>query len=294
MTIAGIAHAVFNTPDIERSAEYYISVMGLSETAREADAVYLGCREDNYSIKLQAGEARCTTVAFQAEPGADLGDLAKKAEAGGYVVSRKSHNSPGVTDLLVIEGPEEITVEVAAAAPPANPRGPSGRGIQPNRLGHVAFNVLEPRKAVDFFVKILGFRESDWMGDFFAFLRCNKDHHTINLLRGHSQKMHHIAFETSGWDQIKESSDILSELGYPLIWGPGRHGIGHNIFTYHLTPDGQIMELYAELDQMLDEKLGYFDPRPWHKDRPQRPKVWQPGIDASNQWGIPTPDRFRE
>ena len=31
------------------------------------------------------------------------------------------------------------------------------------------------------------------------------------------------------------------------------------------------VEFFCEMDQMKDEKLGYFDPRPWHQDRPQRP-----------------------
>jgi hypothetical protein len=35
---------------------------------------------------------------------------------------------------------------------------------------------------------------------------------------------------------------------------------------------------------MYDEELGFFEPRPWHQDRPQRPKVW--GDDTpSNWWG---------
>jgi hypothetical protein len=35
---------------------------------------------------------------------------------------------------------------------------------------------------------------------------------------------------------------------------------------------------------MHDEELGFFEPRPWHQDRPQRPKVW--GDDTpSNWWG---------
>jgi hypothetical protein len=43
---------------------------------------------------------------------------------------------------------------------------------------------------------------------------------------------------------------------------------------------------------MKDEALGYFDPRPWHRDQPQRPKVWDP--KQSNMWGPPpTPDFFR-
>jgi hypothetical protein len=38
------------------------------------------------------------------------------------------------------------------------------------------------------------------------------------------------------------------------------------------------------MDQMKDEALGYFEPRPWHEDMPQRPKVWP--IDTSrNYWG---------
>ena len=29
----------------------------------------------------------------------------------------------------------------------------------------------------------------------------------------------------------------------------------------------------------------YFDPRPWHQDRPQRPKVWGPDT-LRNYWGF--------
>jgi hypothetical protein len=43
---------------------------------------------------------------------------------------------------------------------------------------------------------------------------------------------------------------------------------------------------------MVDENLGYFEPRPWHQDTPQRPKTWQGG--KTNIWGPPpTPDFHR-
>ena len=35
---------------------------------------------------------------------------------------------------------------------------------------------------------------------------------------------------------------------------------------------------------MLDEDLGYFEPRSWHRDRPQKPKVWS---GPSDIWGPP-------
>ena len=84
----------------------------------------------------------------------------------------------------------------------------------------------------------------------------------------------------------------LGSKNIQLAWGPGRHGPGHNIYTYHRNPDDQIIELFTELDKMLDEKLGYFDPRPWHRDRPQKPKVWDQARDI---WGTPpTPDYIRQ
>ena len=44
--------------------------------------------------------------------------------------------------------------------------------------------------------------------------------------------------------------------------------------------------------KMVDEELGYFEPRPWHHDTPQRPKTWEGG--KTNVWGPPPlPDFHR-
>ncbi len=52
-------------------------------------------------------------------------------------------------------------------------------------------------------------------------------------------------------------------------------------------------ELFAELDQ-VNEELGYFEPRPWHRDNPQKPKVWAKDPSASNLWGIMPPDEMHK
>ena len=76
------------------------------------------------------------------------------------------------------------------------------------------------------------------------------DHHTINLIETGSDKHFHTAFELRDWAHMQSACDFLSRNGYKIIWGPGRHGIGHNLFTYHRGPNGLITELFAELDQM--------------------------------------------
>ena len=116
----------------------------------------------------------------------------------------------------------------------------------------------------DFFVDLLGFRVSDWIEDFFVFLRCGPDHHTVNFVTGKSRKMHHMAFELKDWSHMQQACELLGKKRIPIIWGPGRHTAGHNLFTYHRNPDDQIVELFGELDVMKDESLGYFEPRRIH------------------------------
>ena len=142
----------------------------------------------------------------------------------------------------------------------------------------------------DFYETTLGFRVSDWVADFFVFMRCGIDHHTVNFLRGDRIGMHHIAFEVRDSHEVAAACDVLGRQRIPITWGPVRHGPGHNIAVYHHNPDGQTVEFFCDLDRMTDEELGYFEPRPWHRDRPQKPKVW----DAKdvNIWGPPPTEDF--
>ena len=92
----------------------------------------------------------------------------------------------------------------------------------------------------------------------------------------------HLAFE------VKDFPELVRN-GFPLDWGPARHTIGHNCACYHTNPDGIRTELYAEMDRMLDEELGHFDPKPWREDRPQRPRNWEYEDSPRNKWipGVP-------
>src|SRR5262249_44619081 len=73
--------------------------------------------------------------------------------------------------------------------------------------------------------------------------------------------------------EINLACDFLARKNIKLFWGPIRHLIGHNIAIYHKNPDGITVEFFTDIDLMYDEELGYFEPRPWHQARPQRPKV---------------------
>ena len=52
-----------------------------------------------------------------------------------------------------------------------------------------------------------------------------------------------------------------------------------------MVAGGEHVAPVAQLDQM-NEALGHFEPRPWHRDLPQKPKVWAKDPTAANYWGI--------
>ncbi len=288
-----IAHADYETPDLERQIAYYTDILGLTLSAKEKDVAYLASTIDHHAVVLRKGDrARCVRIGFQIGMDDDLDAFEKQTAAHGLKTARKRDAEPTIADMVTFEDPKGTVMEVFKRPDSPSPAFAT-KGIVPHKLGHVAFFVKDPKKTTDFYCNVLGFRVSDWMGDFFSFLRCGTDHHTINLMRGDEDRHFHTAFELRDWGHMLTACDFLSLNGYKMLWGPGRHGIGHNLFAYHRSPNGLITELFAQLDQM-NEEMGYFEPRPWHRDRPQRPKVWTPDPNASNYWGVGAPEEMRK
>jgi catechol 2,3-dioxygenase-like lactoylglutathione lyase family enzyme len=288
-----IAHAAYEMPDVDKQVEYYTDILGLTLVERTKDAAYLASTVDHHSVVLSKGaEAKCVRLAFQIAPDDDLGAFERQVQGHGIKTERKRDPEPTISDVVTFADPKGTTMDVFRRGEFAGQRFP-GRGIVPHKLGHVAFHCADVKKVTSFYCDVLGFRVSDWMGEFFSFLRCGPDHHTINLMETGSNRHFHTAFEVRDWAHLQTACDYLSLNGYKLLWGPGRHGIGHNLFAYHRAPNGLITELFAELDRM-NEELGYFEPRPWHRDRPQKPKTWAKDPSASNLWGIlPTEEMMK-
>jgi catechol 2,3-dioxygenase-like lactoylglutathione lyase family enzyme len=280
-----IGHAVYETPDLIRQTEYYTDFLGLTVAGRERERVFLATKIGQLAIELNKGEReRCTKLSFEIAPDSDFGDVARELSKDGIKSEMKNDSAPGIGAVVAFQDNKGTTVELFKEWSYLG-KHTQVSGVGPLKLGHVAWVVNDVKATVDFYARVLGFRESDWIGDFFAFIRCNADHHTLNFIRGDDAKMHHMAFELKDMVHMQGACDLLGQRKHPILWGPLRHGPGHNMAIHHRNPDDQVIELYCELDQVLDEELGYFVPRPWHHDTPQRPKVWAAGLN--NTWGLP-------
>ncbi len=280
-----LGHATLSTPDLDAQIDYYSRVLGLRLVERGKDRAFLATKQGLEAIELVRGEpGELKRLSFQVAPGTDLADVVKGLQQHGIKCERRKGISPGVAEAVTFEDPKGTPVDLYAEYKFAKEdRGPGIFNIL--KLGHVAYRVLDVQQVVKFYCDVLGFRVSDWRGDFFVFMRCNTDHHTLNFIIDETPQLHHIAFEVVDWSEIHKAVDYLACNNIHLVWGPGRHVIGHNIATYHRNVDLVRVEIFTEMDQIKDETLGYFDPRPWHQEFPLYPKLHGPET-LRNYWGF--------
>ena len=283
-----LAYAALTTSRMDELVRYYEDVIGLVLSHRDQDRAVLSTRHGIECIVLEHGKVpELVGLAFEISPRTSLDEARAALAKAGVPAEIRQGRSPNLPRVLALKDPNGTEIElfnsIMFAAADARER-----GVNALKLGHVANFLPEIEGLTDFYVSKLGFRKSDWREGRATFLRCSPDHHTINFFKG-EKRLAHLAFEVKDFPELVRASDLLVRNKFPLDWGPARHTIGHNCACYHRNPDGVRIELYAEMDQMKDEELGYFDPRPWHEDRPQRPRDWATEDSPRNKWipGVP-------
>lgn len=287
-----LGHATYVTPDVSRVADYYENIVGFDVVERTETRAIFATAMGQETLVFEAGEGtHCPRLSFGLDPAFDLADAARQLQALGIASEFRSAITPGIAKSLVFTDPKGTLIEAFTDYAPVTGKR-EGHGIAPVKFGHIAFNADTAKSITEFYCSVLGFRVSDWIESVFAFLRCGPDHHTCNFIDGPPGVMHHMAFELKDWPHLLVALDTLGQAGAKIIWGPGRHRVGHNIFAYTRDPDDHIVEFFCDIDLMKDEALGYFEPRPWHEDRPQRPKQWTFETGAPS-WGLPPSDDFR-
>ena len=159
---------------------------------------------------------------------------------------------------------------------------PSGiRTVRPTKFQHITLRAPKFGAGFEFHTKVLGLRVSDWVGDDFVSMRCSPDHHGLAISRHQKRSLHHIAFEVRDMAELVQQAEHLAQHDHVLLYGPGRHVPGNNLFIYFHDVDGNIVEFSADMQQLWD-------------DTKYVPKVWNPNERWSNRWGTPASPEFRK
>lgn len=277
-----LAYVHFGSQNPEALLQYYQDVIGLTVTHRDAQHAYVSTSIDHHNIVVsEAPESGLIGFGLQLSPGISVAEAAQTLNANGIATSVKADAFQGIPELAEFMDMDGYVVHLFSEMEVAAP-GFNSRGIRPNKVGHLSLRVKDAKKSVEFY-KQFGFFNTDWIEDFFGFMTCNRDHHVLNFATSDYKAMHHLALELRDYSHLVSAMDHLGSHNIPILWGPSRHGAGHNIATYHRDPDGNMIELFTDADVFIPE-LGIFEPRPWHEHFPQKPRVW--GTDECiTRWG---------
>ncbi|MEN3280646.1 MAG: hypothetical protein V7607_1786 [Solirubrobacteraceae bacterium] len=229
--IKRMAHVGLRVLDLDASAAWATTVMGMREVERADGTAYLTHTDCHHSLQLiEDDRAAFDHLAMEANDDEALERLVARLRERNVPIASEGARERGIANAVRFH-------------PPA---------------GHV-----------------LEFRLSDTIGpSVLVFMRCNTDHHGIGLQRGPTG-MNHYAWNVESLATLGALGDVLARNDGRFIWGPGRHGAGANIFTYHVDPAGMVVEYYADLYQVWDERS--YVPGQWSLEDHRGQNLWGPG-----------------
>ncbi len=114
-------------------------------------------------------------------------------------------------------------------------------------LRHVALNVRDVQKALEFYSKVLGMK-LEWMPDEDnAYLTSGQDNLALHKLPpgaepGKVQTVHHIGFVVKRPENVDQWAERLRGHGISLAQEPKTHRDGARSFYFH-DPDGLLIQL---------------------------------------------------
>jgi catechol 2,3-dioxygenase len=269
--ISAIGHVALRVTDLEGALWTATNVMGLRESERVGEWVYLTNGADHHSLQLAAGDADALDhVGLVANGSEGLQELRMRLEAEAIPLVSDGPLDEGIAEGLAFQGPEGFTFEVYTGMRRDQPRYVP-TGIRPTRFGHVNLYVADPAGLVVFLRRVLDFRISDHVGAG-AFLRCNADHHGIGVGQAEPTRIHHMAWEVEGIADLARLGDVLDDHDRHLIWGPVRHGVGRNVAAYFVDFGSLIVEYYSDMQRIYDEAT--FEPGRWEREDPRFFSLW--------------------
>ena len=120
-------------------------------------------------------------------------------------------------------------------------------------LQHLTFASEDVESFQNFYENKLGFQVTDRVvknnGELATcFTTSNHEHHTIACFKSSKKGMDHHSYEVGDWNYIKNWCDHFALNNIKLMWGPGRHGPGNNLFVFIEDIDGNWIEISAELE----------------------------------------------
>ncbi len=263
--VAHLGHIELLTDKPEQSLDFFVNILGLSESGREGDSVYLRAFDDYEFHTLKLTAANTTGIGH-------AGYRTSSAEALKRRVTAIERLGAGLgwSDGDLGHGPayrfrdpdghvfelywETKRYEAPPAERPALKNQAQrfhGRGAGVRRLDHFNLLAVDVGAIRDFLPKALGSRITEQIVlDSGAVAGCwftvNNKSYDVAYTRdatGTPGRFHHVTYAVDQREQILRAADIFLENGVFIETGPHKHAIQQTFFLYVYEPAGNRVEI---------------------------------------------------
>jgi catechol-2,3-dioxygenase len=253
--ITGMGYVALRTRDLAASTRNATDILGLHSVENTGTKAYLSAAATHHElVYTQSDTDGADHFGVVAGDPAELAAIREKVRRDGYRVLSEQPIEEHIEAGFAFVGPAGFTWHVYLGMNIFDNR--TG-GFGPDRYGHINLRVPNSVEMRDFLIDIFDFRVSDQVGiDGAFFMRCNPEHHGIAVFKDAAlgPVLHHHAWQTQTIADLGRLGDRLARAGRRLMWGPVRHGAGHNIAAYHLEPCGDVIELYTDMEFVYDRE----------------------------------------
>ena len=300
--LAHLAHVELLSPRPDDSLRFFVDVLGMTESGRGGDSVYLRAWDDyeHHTLKLTASRvAGMGHVAFRATSPEALERRAAIIDAAGFGTGWTDGDlGHGRTySFRTTDGHKmEIYYDTEWYAPPPNlkpalknqaQRFPA-RGVNVRRLDHLNLLAADVRALRLFFEDVLGMRTTEMIvldnGDEAgAWVTTTNKSYDLAFTSDHygaRGRFHHLTYAVDSREDVLRGADIFLENGIYIETGPHKHAIQQTFFLYVYEPGGNRVEVDSAGARLV------LAPD-W------QPVVWTEGERKKGQaWGLKTIESF--
>lgn len=291
------------SPCVDETLWFFKDLMGMIETGREGNSVFLRGWEDPYKHTLKITHRDKPGMGFAGWRAMSKPALDRRVRAiqetglGRGWVEGECGVGPAYEFTTPDGSVQRINWEVEYYQPPADQKSVLLNRVQRRPLVGVPIkaidhlNMLAKDVTVNkkFVEEVMGFRLSEHIMfdndvEAGAWLRLQTRSHDIAFTKdatGEGGRLHHVAFLLGNTQHLQDACDVLTDHGLELEAGPAHHGISQAEFLYVFEPGGNRIELVGQLGYDIHDPS--FEPITWRQNTLDNAIIW---------YGSPLPEEF--
>jgi catechol 2,3-dioxygenase len=265
MDLAHLGHVELLSPKPAESVNFFVNVLGMTESGREGNSVYLRAYDDYERHTLKITDAKVPAMghcAFRTRSPQALERRVAALKGSGFEVGwtdgdlchgpaylcrdPDGHNIELYYQTQWYEAPSELKPALKNQAQ----RFPA-RGANVRRLDHfngLAVDIEANRK---FFDDYLGFRLTEQIVldsgvEAAMWMTCTNKSYDFAYTRDHTGvkgRFHHVTYAVNSREEVLLAADICLENGVHIETGPHKHAIQQTFFLYVYEPGGNRVEV---------------------------------------------------